>query len=282
MVLLPAADFTMGSTGAEVQRAFEWCQMQSQGCDRAVYEREAPTRHVHVSSFYLDRTERTNAEVVAWLSSAPDLRIDRGWAWVGGVRAVDLASPSSPMRRDQGAVVVDRGRPGVAQLPATYVTQAGARAFCRARGLDLPTEAQWERAARGPEGRRFAWGDPLPTCEQAVFARAPRGACAAQGVGPVPASLETGDRTPEGILHLSGNVAEWVIDRFDAYASCAEPCVDPVVAPTTSAHELRVIRGGSADGLAGQLRGAARSRFDADDANRSTGFRCAGAQVAGP
>lgn len=282
MLLLPAADFTMGSTDDELKRAFEWCRTQSSSCDLAKYQREAPTRRVHVSAFYLDRTERTNAQMVAWLSSAPDLHIDKqGWAWVGSVRAVDLSSRSSPLRRDKGAVVIDRSRPGVAQLPATYVTHAGARAYCRALGLDLPTEAQWERAVRGPEGRLFAWGDRLPTCEQAVFARAPGGACASQGDGPMPAHLETGDRTPEGVLHLSGNVAEWVIDRFDTYASCAEPCVNPVVVPTALAHELRVIRGGSADGLAAQLRGAARSQFDAADANRSTGFRCAVAQDAG-
>jgi formylglycine-generating enzyme required for sulfatase activity len=277
MVLVPAADVTMGSTETEVQQAFELCRRDSSQCDRDKFKRETPARRVRVTAFYLDRTERTNGEVVAWLSSAPDLDVETGWARVGGVPAVNLTAQSSPLRADQKSVVIDRGRPGLAQLPATYITHAGARAFCRARGLDLPTEAQWERAARGSEGRRFAWGDRLPTCDQAIFARAPGGACASRDHGPVSANFELDDRTPEGVLHLSGNVSEWVLDRFDLYASCAEPCVNPFVPPTTSANEWRVIRGGSADAVAEQLRGAARSRWPADEANRSTGFRCAGA-----
>jgi formylglycine-generating enzyme required for sulfatase activity len=276
MALIPAAELQMGSSEQEIENTFQWCKVLTADCRREIYERERSARRVRVSAFFLDRHERTNAELAQWLSSSPQLHIDsEGWAWIGAVRVADLSSTSSPLRQRHQAVIVDPDRPELAALPATYITNDGARLFCRARGLDLPTEAQWERAARGPEARRFAWGNELPTCERAVFARTEHGACASAGRGPVPASAETRDGTPEGILHLGGNVAEWVLDRFGPYPACEQPCLDPVAPPTASAQEMRVIRGGSADGLAEHLRGAGRSRFLARDTNRSTGFRCA-------
>lgn len=276
MAMISAAELPMGSSEQEIEDAFQWCKALTADCRREIYERERSTHRVRVSAFFLDRHERTNAEFAQWLSSSRPLHIDSdGWAWIGTMRVADLFSASSPLRQHDQAVIVDPDHPELAALPATYVTNDGARLFCRARGLDLPTEAQWERAARGPEARRFAWGNELPSCERAVFARAEHGACASAGRGPTPATAETRDRTPEGILHLGGNVAEWVLDRFAPYPVCEQPCLDPVALPTASAQEMRVIRGGSADGLAEQLRGAGRSRFPAGDANRSTGFRCA-------
>jgi formylglycine-generating enzyme required for sulfatase activity len=276
MALIPAAEFQMGSSEQEIEDTFQWCKVLTADCRREIYERERSAHRVRVSAFFLDRHERTNAELAQWLSSSPQLYIDsEGWAWIGAVRVADLSSTSSPLRQRHQAVIVDPARPELAALPATYVTNDGARFFCRACGLDLPTEAQWERAARGPEARRFAWGNELPTCESAVFGRTEHGACASAGREPVSVNAETRDRTPEGILHLGGNVAEWVLDRFGPYPACKQPCLDPAAPPTTSAQEMRVIRGGSVDGLAEQLRGAGRSRFLARDANRSTGFRCA-------
>jgi formylglycine-generating enzyme required for sulfatase activity len=276
MVLIPAAELQMGSSEQEIGDAFDWCKTLSTECRRELYERERPTRRVRISAFFLDRHERTNAELASWLSASPRLLVDsRGWAWIGAVRVADLRSVSSPLRQHHEAVMVDPDRPERGALPATYVTNDGARLFCRARGFDLPTEAQWERAARGPEARRFAWSNEPPTCDRAVFARTAHGACAAAGDGPVPASTDTRDRTPDGVLHLGGNVAEWVLDRFAPYPACEQTCVDPFAPPTESAQEMRVIRGGSADGLAEQLRSAGRSRFLARDANKSTGFRCA-------
>lgn len=276
MALIPAAELQMGSSEQEIEDTFQWCNVLTADCRREIYERERSAHRVRISAFFLDRHERTNAELAQWFSSSPQLHIDSdGWAWIGTMRVADLSSTSSPLRQRHQAVIVDPDRPELAALPATYVTNDGARLFCRARGLDLPTEAQWERAARGPEARQFAWGNELPTCERAVFARTEHGACASAGRGPVSATGETRDRTPEGILHLGGNVAEWVLDRFEPYSACKQPCLDPVAPPTASAQEMRVIRGGSADGLAEQLRSAGRSRFLARDANRSTGFRCA-------
>ena len=276
MALIPAAELQMGSSEQELEGTFDWCKTLSTECRRDLYERERPARRVRVSAFFLDRHERTNAELASWLSASPRLHVDpEGWARIGTVRVADLSSTSSPLRQHHETVIVDPARPERGALPATYVTHDGARLFCRARGFDLPTEAQWERAARGPEARRFPWGDEPPTCDRAVFARAEPGACAAAGDGPVPASTDTRDRTPEGVLHLGGNVAEWVLDRFAPYPACEQPCADPIAPPTASAQEMRVIRGGSADGLAEQLRSAGRSRFLARDANKSTGFRCA-------
>ena len=107
-----------------------------------------------------------------------------------------------------------------------------------------------------------------------MFDRAPKRTCEAAGPPLVRVDADTKDRTPEGILHLGGNVSEWVLDRFVAsYPPCPAPCADPVVAPV--AKEAHVFRGASGFSLAEQLRSAGRARDKSDAGALGTGFRCA-------
>jgi formylglycine-generating enzyme required for sulfatase activity len=147
-----------------------------------------------------------------------------------GFRQFDFAALDDvSFRADKGKFVV---RPGFAELPAANITHAGARAYCRWRGGDLPTEAQWERAARGPERRTYPWGNETPTCDRAVYGVHPmdskQSLCPGSGVPLVAAASETSDRTKEGVMHMGGNVSEWVIDQLvaDGYARCKSPCDD--------------------------------------------------------
>jgi formylglycine-generating enzyme required for sulfatase activity len=266
----------MGSRSDEIAAAYDWCfELAGKECRKDVYEREGPPRPVKVSRFFLDRRERTVAEVAAWIRGLDGAELHGLTIERGGVPLLQVHSnpAPSPFRWERGEIVVT---PGTESLPATMITHDGARAFCASLGRDLPTEAQWERAARGAEGRDFPWSELRPACADVVFGRGEKGACGAGGVVAVDAA--TKDLTPEGVAHMGGNVAEWVHDRFAPYEPCpGGDCRDPVVAPTSDTAEARVIRGGFAASLAEQTRSAGRSRQPAKNTIANVGFRCAAA-----
>lgn len=167
---------------------------------------------------------------------------------------------------------------GREELPAVMVSWFGARAYCASLGRRLPTEAEWEFAARGSLGRTYPWGSAPPTCDETVIARLPGLKCAGR---PKLAAVGTyrHDQTPEGVFDLGGNVAEWVQDAFaSSYSVCSAPCRDPQAAEPESgesAETLRVMRGGSWSFGSQTARGATRSRFRAGVMAQTTGFRCA-------
>lgn len=153
--------------------------------------------------------------------------------------------------------------------PINCVDFPNAESYCRWRGRRLPTEAEWEMAARGSAGRAFAWGADEPTCTRACYDR--NSGCRVPGetVGTCPASGHPKDRTPEGIDDLGGNVSEWVSDGFVVPLPGG---VDPIGAPTAP---LRVIRGGSFLEPEGRLRASWRNAAAPVTAHVTIGFRCA-------
>jgi len=263
MVAFPATTFAMGSSPAEIAAAFAACTEPE--CRRDLFDREGPVRTVALSAFAIDRFEVTNAAFARWLASA------------GG------EMDGRRLRRD-GAVLLDleaselwqvgdriQPRPGTERHPVAGVSAAAARAYCAAHGERLPTEAEWEYAARGDAHRRFPWGDREPAALGCAIrvgevdddrCRDPRPAA---DVG------TTKDATPEGVFDLADNVSEWVADGFTAsYPSC-EPCRDPIVRVGNE----QVIRGGNHVLDASVARSAARSKASARAAASHTGFRCA-------
>lgn len=174
--------------------------------------------------------------------------------------------------------------PGPADaLPMSCLLFAEARAACTALGGRLPSEAEWERAARGSDSRAFPWGKTPPiSCDQGVNfagfgcplhpwpgARTDGGASASGGM----------QASPYGPLDLSGNLSEWVADAYDpgAYARCVSGCSDPMVeTPIGSDAGLRVRRGGSFLSRISELRTTTRE-FHAALGPRSdlVGVRCA-------
>jgi serine/threonine-protein kinase len=153
--------------------------------------------------------------------------------------------------------------------PINCVDFTGAEAFCRSHGRRLPTEAEWELAARGTEGRAYAWGAEAPDCGRACYDR--NGSCLdrSAGVTTCGPGLHAADRTPEGVFDLGGGVAEWVADGFVTHPAGG---VDPVGDPAAL---LRVIRGASFLDTDEKLRATTRTPVAPVTAHVTIGFRCA-------
>jgi formylglycine-generating enzyme required for sulfatase activity len=300
LIQLAGGEFAMGSTQHELDSAFAWCVLlqgaEGRECSRETYRRESPQRSVVVSPFAIEQFEVTNRQVAAWLNRQTNLTLDLDPDAVPGhadkassVRFVahgdelfvDLLPVSDANVETTTGLVYQSGRfkaaAGREELPAVMVSWFFARAYCSSLGRRLPTEAEWEFAARGREGRTYPWGSAPPSCEDAVLARQEGQKCARlPRLGRVGSHLH--DQTPEGVFDLGGNVTEWVQDAFtDTYASCPAPCRNPVAVepPAAGAATLRVMRGGSWSFTAQTARGATRSRFGAGQMPQTTGFRCA-------
>lgn len=163
-------------------------------------------------------------------------------------------------------------------LPMTCLLWSEAQAACLSVGGRLPTEAEWERAARGEDGRSLPWGRGAPVlCDQGVnFAGS---GCPGR---PWPAVSDGRQgvmlRGPSGSFDLAGNVSEWVADFYapDGYATCASGCTDPAGPAAAPATGLRVRRGGSYASALSELRTYARD-FHLPTGPRSdlVGVRCA-------
>jgi formylglycine-generating enzyme required for sulfatase activity len=277
MALIPGGEFLMGSSLEETRDAREFCERTvGQDCKEEFFQRE-PQRLVRVSPFYLDTTEVSNEEFAAWLNHQPGLQSE-GPHRVNDPRSVLLVdlypSDSGGLERQGGRIIP---RPGRKSRPVVQVTWEAALRYCQAQGKRLPTEAEWEFAARGPEGHRFPWGDGEPRCDGVVFGRKAGRACAHLGPGPGPVGNAEQDRSPHGIFDLGGNVSEWVMDLFRMpYLPCRAACIDPLIdTPVLGESVMRVVRGGNWFMPAESCRAAGRNRWPPDKASGNIGFRCA-------
>jgi len=163
------------------------------------------------------------------------------------------------------------------ELPVQDVNWNDARAYCRSIGGDLPTEAEWEYAARGPTGRKYPWGDkPAPDDQHAVFN---------QDLEKGPEAIKTKPKGqgPFGTLNQAGNVWEWVTDCYEAKGyekrkAQSEKTIPalPVVNPVDdrSGCGWRVLRGGAFGNGPRFLRSAVRDWFGPEDRFWVRGFRC--------
>jgi len=153
--------------------------------------------------------------------------------------------------------------------PMNCVDFSQAENFCKWRGRRLLTEAEWELAARGTEGRAYPWGADAPTCDRACYGKS--GACKGPGEeeATCPSQKYKDDRTPLGVLDLGGGVAEWVSDGWSA---SPQGGVDPKGDPTS---QVRVVRGGSYLGSVDRLSATFRDLKAPVTAFTDIGFRCA-------
>ncbi len=156
----------------------------------------------------------------------------------------------------------------LSRWPALYVTWKEADAVCRSKGTRLPTEAEWEKAARGPDGNLFPWGQDAPDSTRAMFGQ--------HHVHEIPilAAVDSGEegKSPYGLHHMAGNIAEWVNDwfGFDYYAYMPER--NP---PGPASGRYKSVRGGSWKSKPNMLRTATRGGSSPDQRSATVGFRCA-------
>jgi formylglycine-generating enzyme required for sulfatase activity len=253
-ILIRAGTFTMGSNEDEIAEAVKLCTRdwrQAEKCEKLLAnEREA--HEVMLSAYYIDRTEVTVA----------DYR-----------RCFELGRCSAPPFASGGQRF---DRP---DFPVTLVTWNEADDYCRFAGGRLPTEAEWERAARGAAGRAYPWGRAYngsfcnhgapsidTTDDSDGFAE----------LAPV-GSFPTG-RTPDGIDDLAGNVEEWVLDAVDDYFGAHYPATSEINPKGATGGAYRVVRGGAFGGVyvgtAAWQRSAARMFRAASERQTYRGFRC--------
>jgi formylglycine-generating enzyme required for sulfatase activity len=204
------------------------------GCDAD----ESPYHSVTLAAFAIDRTEVTQA------------------AYQACVAAVTCTAPSANFDPT-----------GHANFPVTNVTYGQAATYCRYAGGRLPTEAEWELAARGTDGRKFPWGNTAADCTLANVSTTGCTADVIEAVGSHPTGA-----SPYGALDMAGNVWEWTADYYDAayYAS------SPASAPTGPVSGTsRVYRGGSAGNDPSLARVSNRaSTYSPTVGGSGLGFRC--------
>jgi formylglycine-generating enzyme required for sulfatase activity len=258
-VRVPGGTFVMGSSPQQLARALEACEREIQGvyCHDdsllATLMNEQVAHPVTLSSFYMDRTEVTVSDYQ---------------------RCVSAGACASP------AFSPDDARFAHPDFPVTNVSWNDASTYCAWAGGHLPTEAEWEYAARGTQGREFPWGDVYNPhlANHGALANDPTdatdGFVGLARVGSFPDGA-----TPLGILDMAGNAAEWVADVYAMDPRTMRPLgyedkpeVNPK--PRVSSGGWHVIRGGSYDDAPLRLRAAARG-VTTQLRTASVGFRCA-------
>jgi formylglycine-generating enzyme required for sulfatase activity len=197
---------------------------------------DRPRHKVYLDAFAIDRTEVTNTAFAKFVAAANYQT--EGWD--------DRLAQTAPHK------------------PVVGVLWRDADAYCRWADKRLPTEAEWEKAARGTDGRRYPWGDTWDAtrCNTAESGRA----------GPLPVGGFPEGASPYGALDMAGNAAEWVADYFDFSDYANAPDHNPTGPTRVSDHGLR---GGSWASPAEQAQTFFRDSSHSARPNFRVGFRCA-------
>ncbi len=206
-------------------------------------------REIHLDAVYIDRTPVTNEQFAVFLDATQYKPTD-----AGAKRFLAHWRNGKPPRGEE-------------KHPVVYISWFDARAYALWAGRRLPTEAEWEKAARGGDGRRYPWGRAEPKPSHANFGRH------REGTTPVGAFPE--GASPYGIVDLAGNVWEWCEDTYDEDFYENGPSMNPKLVSVSSGKSGHVMRGGSFMYDARALRTYARMGFDPHYRFAEGGFRCA-------
>ena len=253
MVLIPAGEFEMGSNNlSRISRAGR----------RRIDRASRPVHTVYVDASYIDKYEVTNAEYAAFLNA-------RGKHAEGGIAWCVFDTLDVRIEHVDGTYHVDAR---YENHPMVRVSWYGAMAYAKWAGKRLPTEAEWEKAARGGlVGKRYPWGDTV----DATNANYGRTVGYTTAMGSYPAN-------GYGLYDMSGNVTEWCLDAFDSYFYRNSPPRNPISGGSiqfildnyTYINIPRTIRGGSFLYDASSMRVANRSSDTPTASYNVHGFRC--------
>ena len=206
-------------------------------------DEESPRREIFLDSFYLDRYEVTVARYAAFMKETGNVKPPDEW------ETVELKNGGD--------------------LPVVGVSWQDASSYCRLAGRRLPTEAEWERGARGNDERRYPWGNDPPTAESARYGKKYENPVYRGGVARV--GSYANDKSPFGIFDLAGNVTEWVADWFSE--GFPEDDVRNPRGPDSGTS--KVLRGASWYEPAERLGVTKRWQANPSTRNNGIGFRCA-------
>jgi len=261
-------DFQMGTTPPEVSAAVDECLTQGGRCTVAMGEDSAPQHAVTLSPFRIERVEVSYSQYLAFMNY---LEQTNPRAYANGCYGqpcleTNLDSETSAVTYDSVNYTVV---PVISQLPVTEVTWYGARAYCEAIGRRLPTEAEWEYAARGSNGFIYPWGNDWDATLAMTRYTADGSTAQKVDVNSFPLGA-----SPFGVLNMAGNVSEWVFDWYDARfygrPEATQPDPEGPASGTTKVH-----RGGSWDAVPFFARTVHRQDFAPNDGTPYIGFRCA-------
>jgi formylglycine-generating enzyme required for sulfatase activity len=261
MVHVPAGPFWMGTSDQQIDWLARHSDLAKKWKQKGYFDREQPQHTVALPDYYIGRHPVTVGEFRAFVDAGGYLHrrywTDTGWAWsqAGSRTTPDLWS--------------DEKRGGDDRLPVIGVSWYEAYAYCQwlseATGRDyrLPSEAQWEKAARGTDGRLYPWGDAFDASR-----------CNARPSGlertmPVGSYSPAGD-SPYGCVDMAGNVSEWTMSKFRPYPyNLGDGSDDP------EGDAERVTRGGSWHSPVLRVRVTSRGYNDPWFTDNDVGFRCA-------
>jgi formylglycine-generating enzyme required for sulfatase activity/tRNA A-37 threonylcarbamoyl transferase component Bud32 len=242
MVFIPAGEFTMGLTDDQADKV----QRLSEDCNN-VLDLSQPAHAVYLDAYWIYQNEVTiemyKACVAAGACEEPDA-----------------------LYSDTRADYYTNAEYG--NYPVVWVNWQNADAYCEWAGGGLPTEAQWEKAARGGDGRLFPWGDTLPIRQLANVDNF---------IGDtMPVDSYAKGASPYGVLNMAGNVYEWVADWFSSSYYEMSPYENPT-GPSNLSGELerRVVRGGNFGWDLGCACSATHDWWEGYESGTGVGFRCA-------
>lgn len=242
MARIPAGKFIMGSNKVDTEML-----QQRFGLDDIPYLDEHPERKVHLGEYYIDIYEVTNKQYKAFLDDIKEILPEVSYAH------------TKPVSWEEGAYPEDKG-----SLPVNGISWGNAKAYCAWKGKRLPTEAEWEKAARGTDGREFPWGNEFD--DKKTNSMGLHG-------GTVPVGQFKGDVSPYGVHDMAGNICEWVDDWYKSY-----PGND--FQSDKFGENLKVVRGWYWGGIGHYImdmfyRSASRAYMRPEEALEEVGFRCA-------
>ncbi|MBL8089892.1 MAG: SUMF1/EgtB/PvdO family nonheme iron enzyme [Anaerolineales bacterium] len=243
MRLVPAGEFKIGSNANE---AYVECQKHRPDCIQSRFaDEESSPQILYLNAYYIDQYEVTNAFYKL---------------------CVDAKVCLPPQDNRSQTRISYYGNQEFDNYPVIYVDWNMAKTFCEWSGGRLPTEAEWEKAARGADGRTYPWGEDLD-CTHANFGQGTDGTCVGDTT-PV-GSYEIG-QSIYGLYDMAGNVNEWVSSLYKPYPYSVDDGREIL-----DVFGVRVFRGGSWDYSTGDVRTTNRNGLGPASASDNIGFRCA-------
>jgi formylglycine-generating enzyme required for sulfatase activity len=240
MVLVPAGEFVMGIS---LDDAVVRCNKTDSDCRESLFQDLVPPHDVHLDSFYMDKFEITNGLYSVCVTAG-------------------ICDP--PTRNRSRSRVSYYGDSQFDNFPVVFVSKQMANVYCEWRGGHLPTEAEWEKAARGTDELTFPWGNDLGT-----------GSANYDGLDTVAVGSYEGGKSVYGVYDMAGNVWEWVSDWYSESYYSISPLVNP---KGPDSGERFVQRGGGfylKSNAVSYMSTYFRSQPAPDEVYDSTGFRCA-------